>query len=69
VNALKNEIVFLPDYAIEEVSKYFSIPKEEMLCFLYGNSRGWDTGFNYFASVLSIYAANKSLNDFTSSAK
>ena len=39
VNALKNEIVFLPDYAIEEVSKYFSIPKEEMLCYIRKQSR------------------------------
>jgi len=33
VNTLKNEILFLPDYAIEDASKFFSIVKEEMLCF------------------------------------
>jgi len=33
LNALKNEIIYLPEYAIEEVSKYFSIRKEDMLCY------------------------------------
>ncbi|MGZ3849610.1 MAG: DUF6922 domain-containing protein [Flavisolibacter sp.] len=33
MNALKNEITFLPDYAINEVSRYFSIPKEQMRCY------------------------------------
>ena len=33
MSVLKNEIVYLPDYAIEEVSRYFPIPKEEMLCY------------------------------------
>lgn len=33
INALKNEISYLPDYAIQEASHYFSIPKEQMLCY------------------------------------
>jgi hypothetical protein len=39
LNALKNEIVYLPDYAIEEISKYFPIPKEDMLCYIRRQSR------------------------------
>jgi len=39
LNALKNEIVFLPDYSIEEASNYFSIPKEEMLCYIRRQSK------------------------------
>jgi hypothetical protein len=34
LNALKNEIVYLPEYAIDEASKYFLIPKEDMLCYI-----------------------------------
>jgi hypothetical protein len=33
INALKNEIVFLADYAIEEVCAYFPLRKEELLCY------------------------------------
>lgn len=33
LNTLKNEITFLPDYAIDEISKYFGIDKMEMLCY------------------------------------
>lgn len=33
VGALKNEIVFLPDYAIEEACRYFPVKKQEMLCY------------------------------------
>jgi len=39
LNALKNEIVYLPDYAIEEVSEYFKIPKEDMLYYTRKQSR------------------------------
>ena len=39
LNALKSEIVFLPDYAIEKVSKYFRIEKEEMICYIRKQSR------------------------------
>jgi hypothetical protein len=39
INAIKNEIVFLPDYAIEEVEKYFGIPKENMRCYVRKRSR------------------------------
>lgn len=30
---LKNEIKFLPDYIIEDVSTYFKIRKSEMVCY------------------------------------
>lgn len=33
INALKKEIAYLPEYAIDKVSSYFSIPKEQMLCY------------------------------------
>jgi hypothetical protein len=33
LNTLKYEIPFLPDFAIDEVSKYFEIDKEKMLCY------------------------------------
>lgn len=33
VNALKNEIKYLPDYAIEDVYSYFGIKKEELACY------------------------------------
>ncbi|WP_216823460.1 DUF6922 domain-containing protein [Niastella vici] len=39
VTALKDEIKFLPDYIIEEVSSYFNIRKEEMACFIRKQSR------------------------------
>jgi hypothetical protein len=39
INALKNEIPFLPDYAIKDASAYFSIPKEQMLCYTRKQSR------------------------------
>jgi hypothetical protein len=39
LKALKNEIVFLPDYAIEKVSSYFRIEKEEMLCYMRKRSK------------------------------
>jgi hypothetical protein len=39
LNALKNEIVYLPEYAIDEASKYFLIPKEDMLCYTRRQSR------------------------------
>jgi len=32
VTALKEEIKFLPDYILEEVSIYFGVRKEEMAC-------------------------------------
>jgi uncharacterized protein DUF6922 len=31
--ALKNEIKYLPDYAIENVCKYFKLKKEELACY------------------------------------
>jgi hypothetical protein len=33
INAVKNEIVFLADYAIEDVCAYFSLRPEELLCY------------------------------------
>lgn len=34
VSILKEEIKFLPDYIIDEVSTYFKIRKEEMACYV-----------------------------------
>lgn len=39
IDALKNEIVFLADYAIEEVCAYFPLRKEELLCYILKQSR------------------------------
>ncbi len=39
IGALRNEIKFLPDYAIEKVCRYFPIKKEEMLCYIRKQSR------------------------------
>ena len=39
INALKNEILFLPDYAIEATCGYFPVPKQEMLCYRRKQSR------------------------------
>ncbi|MDH7459796.1 hypothetical protein QEG73_00860 [Chitinophagaceae bacterium 26-R-25] len=33
MNAIKNEIVFLPDYAIDEVCAYFSLDRDELFCY------------------------------------
>lgn len=33
MHALKNEIKFLADYAIDRVCKYFPLRKEELLCY------------------------------------
>lgn len=33
INALKHEIKYLPDYAIEDVYSYFGIKKEELACY------------------------------------
>lgn len=39
VHALKKEIKFLADYAIEEVCDYFPLRKEELLCYTRKQSR------------------------------
>jgi len=39
MKALKEEIKFLPDHTIEEVSDYFKIKKEEMACYIRKQSR------------------------------
>ena len=33
VNALLNEIKYLPDFSIEDVCNYFNLRKEELLCY------------------------------------
>lgn len=33
VFALKNEIVYLPDYVVEKVTRYFGISEEELACY------------------------------------
>jgi hypothetical protein len=33
VNALMKKILYLPDYAIEKVTNYFNIKKEELACY------------------------------------
>lgn len=32
-NALLNEIVYLPDYAIDKAAQYFALVKEDLLCY------------------------------------
>ena len=39
INALKNEIVFLPDYSIPDVCKYFNLKREDLLCYTRKQSR------------------------------
>lgn len=39
IAALKTDIKFLPDYAIEEVCKYFNLKKEELACYVRKQSR------------------------------
>lgn len=39
MNALKNEIKYLPDYTIEDVTRYFDIKKEELACYIRKQSR------------------------------
>ena len=39
LNAVKNEIKFLDNRAIEKVCNYFSVQKEELLCFIRKQSR------------------------------
>jgi len=39
VTALKEEIKFLPDYILEEVSIYFGVRKEEMACVIRKEAR------------------------------
>ncbi|WP_428400431.1 DUF6922 domain-containing protein [Niabella insulamsoli] len=33
INALKNDIIYLPDMCIDEVSLFFNLNKEDMLCY------------------------------------
>ncbi|WP_127130714.1 DUF6922 domain-containing protein [Pseudoflavitalea rhizosphaerae] len=33
INALMKEILYLPDYAVDKVTHYFSIQKEELACY------------------------------------
>lgn len=39
IATLKNDIKFLPDYAIDEVCKYFKLHKEELACYIRKQSR------------------------------
>ncbi len=39
LNALKNEIVFLPEYSIEDVCDYYHLKKEDLLCYTRKQSR------------------------------
>jgi hypothetical protein len=39
INALRNEIKFLPDYVIQDVTRYFDIKKEELACYIRKQSR------------------------------
>ncbi len=39
VNALRNEIVFLPDYSIGDVCKYYHLNPEDLLCYTRKQSR------------------------------
>lgn len=39
VTALKEEIKFLPDHMMEEISNYFNIQKEKMACYIRQQSR------------------------------
>ena len=34
INTIRNEILYLPDYTIEEVCDYFKLKKEELLCYI-----------------------------------
>jgi hypothetical protein len=33
VNALRNEILFLPDYILDRITTYFKLRKEELKCY------------------------------------
>ena len=33
INALMKDILYLPDYAVEKVTHYFNIQKEELACY------------------------------------
>jgi hypothetical protein len=39
LEALRQEIKFLPDYTIERIADYFELPKEQMACFIRQRSR------------------------------
>lgn len=39
LNVIKNEVLFFPDYAIQEVCNYFSLRREELLCYRRKQSR------------------------------
>jgi hypothetical protein len=39
LHALRKEIIFLADYAIEDVCVYFNLQKEELLCYIRKQSR------------------------------
>jgi len=39
IKALKSEIKYLPDYAIEDVCNYFQLKKEDLVCYARKQSR------------------------------
>lgn len=39
LTTIQNEIVFLPDYTIEQVCTYFNLKKETLLCYMRKQSR------------------------------
>jgi hypothetical protein len=39
IQALKKEILYLPDYAIDKVVGYFDIKKKELVCYARKQSR------------------------------
>lgn len=39
ISALKNDITYLPDYAIDKVVNYFHLQKEDLVCYARRQSR------------------------------
>lgn len=39
IDALKNEIKYLPDYSIDDICNYFNLKKEELACYARKQSR------------------------------
>ncbi|HZY82096.1 MAG TPA: hypothetical protein VFE50_21375 [Cyclobacteriaceae bacterium] len=39
VNAIKNEITFIPEYILQDVCNYFHLKKEDLLCYTRKQSR------------------------------
>lgn len=39
LHVLKNELTYLPDYAVDDVSSYFKLQKEELACYTHKQLR------------------------------